>query len=148
MLELSHPDDHEVVLASRPRLAAPGRTQHRVRFLNRDGSWRWLEAKHASVLDGDGVVRSASVVTWRDFTDEQVVAEQLARSEREYRLLAENAAGRWPAPIGMRCCSGSPHRSNRSPAGRWPRCSVGRSPSSSTQTTALPSRRHKPRSSV
>ena len=92
MLELSHPDDHEVVLASRARLAGTGRSQHRVRFLHRDGSWRWLEAKHASVPDRDGVVRSASVVTWRDFTDEQVVAERLARSEREYRLLAENAS--------------------------------------------------------
>ena len=33
MLELSHPDDHEVVLASRARLAGTGRSQHRVRFL-------------------------------------------------------------------------------------------------------------------
>ncbi|MEI6623544.1 MAG: PAS domain S-box protein, partial [Actinomycetes bacterium] len=90
--DLIHPDDLPALASLRhapidDRVGMP----YQVRVRNAAGDFRWMSGVSRAVLDADGNV-AGRISTLRD-VHEQVLAEQgLARSERRYRMLAENAS--------------------------------------------------------
>ena len=107
-LSLTHPDDVPDVLRFFRALIAAGPSEraspYRFRGLHKDGSWRWLEGQPRVEFDQAGRALRVQDVT-RDIharklaEDEARLAAQRAeeasiaasRSERRYRLLAENS---------------------------------------------------------
>jgi diguanylate cyclase (GGDEF)-like protein/PAS domain S-box-containing protein len=61
-----------------------------IRARHADGSWRWIEAVSTNLLD-DPIV-NAIVLHGRDVTDRHEASDRLRASERQFRLLAENAS--------------------------------------------------------
>lgn len=74
----------EAVLAKTPGVFC------RYRVMKATGETAWLEAAASAVLNHEGQVESV-VSSVRDVTDRQLAEERLARSEANYRLLADNA---------------------------------------------------------
>lgn len=91
MPEFVHPEDLDTVATLMGEAtAAPGGVRHRARLATAAGSYRWCELTTIAVRDEAGTVVEFRGIS-RD-VHEQVLAEQaLAESERNYRLLAENA---------------------------------------------------------
>ncbi len=89
--ELIHPDDANPRERSRQRVYAGGLAAHLARYRHQDGTWVWLAARGAPLLDADGAVIGA-VGSARDATAEVEAQRALVRSESMFRLLAENSA--------------------------------------------------------
>jgi PAS domain S-box-containing protein len=66
-------------------------TRNDLRFLTKDGDWRWMSARLAPVLDENGNV-VGRVAGWHDVTAEYALREQLHEHEEQFRILAENAS--------------------------------------------------------
>lgn len=89
-MALIHPDDQGYVRGIFEQLLhRPGGTIQGVSYRCRrqDGSWRWLEATAANLLDAPAV--HAVVVNYRDVTERRAVEEALERELRERRRLQE-----------------------------------------------------------
>jgi PAS domain S-box-containing protein len=88
--DLTHPDDmQQAVSLFKSVLENHGKTftcQLRVR--HKDGSWRTIEATAQNLLDDPTM--GGIVVNYHDITERLKVSQELARSQKEYRLLAEN----------------------------------------------------------
>jgi two-component system cell cycle sensor histidine kinase/response regulator CckA len=93
VFDFVHPDD---VAASRERFKEllVGRRDPslatELRFRHKDGSWRVIEVKCRPFANARGEV--SYVFNSRDITDRKQAEEGLKRSEKHYRLLAENTA--------------------------------------------------------
>ncbi|SNS50656.1 PAS domain S-box-containing protein/diguanylate cyclase (GGDEF) domain-containing protein [Noviherbaspirillum humi] len=91
-LQFIHPEDAGAVHA---QLAEAFRTraeyQHEYRILKGDGSSRWVLGCGAARFDADGRFAGYNG-TILDVTRQHEAHERLARSEAEYRLLAENTS--------------------------------------------------------
>ncbi|MDD2858364.1 MAG: PAS domain S-box protein, partial [Candidatus Nanopelagicales bacterium] len=90
--EFIHRDDLAGIKVRQADLLAQGLRGGRVEFrmATADGSWRWVsDAGRALFGAPDEVV--GGIDTLRDIQDEVEAREALASSERQYRLLAENA---------------------------------------------------------
>jgi PAS domain S-box-containing protein len=84
-----HPDDRAATAAAWARALderMPYEVEHRVR--RHDGEWRWMQARAVPVLEADGTVREW-VGVHQDVTERRTAEEALARSEEDYRFLAD-----------------------------------------------------------
>ena len=89
--EFVHPEDCSRILESRARARAGESTSPEVRFLRRDGSFRWITTTGRDVLDEHGRF-AHRIVSWR-VADEEVASRQAVEaSEARFRLVAENAS--------------------------------------------------------
>ncbi|MEI6622979.1 MAG: diguanylate cyclase, partial [Actinomycetes bacterium] len=97
-IDLVHPDDRPTLLTWRTEsLAGAAVDAIELRILTAAGNYRWMSHQARSITSADGSV-TGRVIGLRDaqrqVADRQALAgqtEALARSERRYRLLAENA---------------------------------------------------------
>jgi PAS domain S-box-containing protein len=89
-IEYVHPQDSSHLLRQLARLTRkPGKALVQYRFRHKDGSWRWLESAISNLIaepSAEGVV-----FNYRDITERKQADEALARSEEEFRTLADNA---------------------------------------------------------
>lgn len=93
--DLLHPDDAQVrttIRASLEAATAPHRARGRLR--RQDGSYRWIESVNQVIRDSAGTVTTV-VCNLRDVEAEVTAEQELARSERQFRLALATA------PIGM-----------------------------------------------
>jgi len=89
-----HPDDLPgAVRALRATIDHGARSSFDLRFLCRDGRWRWLAQRSYPIPGGRD--DAAAVVTARDVTDRREAEAALAVSEERYRTLVQ------AAPVGL-----------------------------------------------
>lgn len=104
MTKIVHPDDLAQADARRRQGLAEGATSGRVelRFLCKDGTWRWMDAASRPVLGPQGCIGGLTAL--RDIHDRVLSRQALAASEARYRGLAESirdivatfdSAGQW-----------------------------------------------------
>ncbi|HNR90634.1 MAG TPA: PAS domain S-box protein [Spirochaetota bacterium] len=84
-----HPDDRENVVAAVSLLFDKGALSHEYRFRHKDGSYRWLHDDLRLVYDRDGNPVDL-IGSWFDITERRRMEDDLARSERMYRFIADN----------------------------------------------------------
>jgi diguanylate cyclase (GGDEF)-like protein/PAS domain S-box-containing protein len=89
---LVHPDDVADVLLTRGPLATGQPAHARCRLRHADGTWHWWESRARGLPDADGGFSGLSVSTWRCIDDSVELLERAERSERWFRLLAENSS--------------------------------------------------------
>ncbi len=98
--DLAHPQDLDQLLANRRAIFQGKGAQHYyARLRCADGAYRWFwasvqleNAAGSLAQDGAPDIPQTTIVSLRD-VDEQILArEELAASERHYRLLAENSS--------------------------------------------------------
>lgn len=90
--ELMHPDDR-IAAAERRAGAASGVPQAPavMRIRHRDGHWIWMESSSSGIVKSEG--QALAMLTSLRNVDDRVRAErELAASETQFRLLAENAS--------------------------------------------------------
>jgi len=94
-LDLVHPDDQELVLASWvDMLATQGRARPvRLRHLHRDGSWVWIEVTNQNLLE-DSEYESIAV-EMVNISEEMAMREALRAKEQLLNQLAESV------PVGL-----------------------------------------------
>ena len=85
-----HPADREALLASRRRVDETGRDRIEVRLLRRDGGSLWVVLRAEVLLGVDGRV-IGRIASWTDIDHTVRAREEMARSERRFRTLAQNA---------------------------------------------------------
>ncbi|TNF27616.1 MAG: PAS domain S-box protein [Deltaproteobacteria bacterium] len=87
--ELIHPDDRERVSATMAELLASAGTVSTVqyRYLNKDGTYVWMEATAANHSDNRAI--SGVVAVSRDISERRKVEERVRISETRYRNLAD-----------------------------------------------------------
>ncbi|WEO76355.1 EAL domain-containing protein [Cryobacterium sp. SO2] len=96
--EFQHPDDTATARELMDRLLAGDRAQGRYRVLCADGSYRWFVVSSGPIIAGDGRVTGGvhGFTSIDALVDAELTAEAergiLRESERQYRLLAENAS--------------------------------------------------------
>jgi len=61
----------------------------RYRFINRDGSWRWIESTISNLLSMPGIESIA--FNFRDISEKRIAEETLKQSEEKFRMLLEMA---------------------------------------------------------
>lgn len=89
-LDLVHPDDRSAARAAgSSRDAGTPVERIEVRYLARDGSARWMSVRADPVAGDDD---SHLVVALRDVDREHRARDDLARSEAQFRMLAENVS--------------------------------------------------------
>jgi PAS domain S-box-containing protein len=88
--DLTHPDDaQQADSLFKAVLENHGKTSTcQLRVRHKDGSWRSIEATAQNLLDDPTI--GGIVVNYRDITESLKTSQELARSQKEYRLLAEN----------------------------------------------------------
>lgn len=93
MLTKVHPDDLALVADAQQRMhsSETGQGQVIARVRCADGSYRCVGGVARELRAEDGTPTGV-VATWRDVTAEVEAQRALAKSERHYRLLAENAS--------------------------------------------------------
>ncbi len=91
-----HPDDLGDRDETLERFDDSGEALGRGRVRCRDGGYRWMATRLTRVEDGDFVVASLTSIHDEMLAREEsrVAQEELAASEAELRLLAENSHGR------------------------------------------------------
>jgi diguanylate cyclase (GGDEF)-like protein/PAS domain S-box-containing protein len=89
--DLTHPDDLAALRTLQERVSGGGSGTARLRFLQKDGGYRWVEARARPVTDATGAV-VGRVGSWRDLEDEVAALEALARSEVVLRTAMRSAA--------------------------------------------------------
>lgn len=92
MPEFIHPDDLEAMRIRHREIIGEGSSGGRVefRFASADGTWRWVSDAGRALYGALGEI-IGGIDTLRDIQDEVEAREALARSEQQYRLLAENS---------------------------------------------------------
>jgi PAS domain S-box-containing protein len=90
LFELMHPDDLEWTRRLYEQLLRePGGSQRGVfRLRSSSGEWRWVEAIATNMLDEPHI--EAIVINYRDITERKRMEEELQKSERRYRSIAED----------------------------------------------------------
>ncbi len=90
LIELVHPDDHELVRSIRDRQQASGvaPAPYRMRLLRSDGRALWVEVNTRRIHWAN---RAANLVFFSDVDTEHRLLEQLMGSEQKYRALVEHA---------------------------------------------------------
>lgn len=78
---LIHPEDLEVLAASRSQLAREGRTSYRARFHTRDGAYRWIGVRARVVIDDRGN-RTGVSASLRDIQHDVEAEQQLYAQAR------------------------------------------------------------------
>lgn len=89
-IEFLHPDDIPTLVALRQRMTKEEALTICCRVLAADGSYRWFDLAIKPVFDADGTL-VARVTAYQDVQARVEAEEALAASERQFRLLAENA---------------------------------------------------------
>ncbi len=90
-VEFIHPDDRQMVAQyhkQRSEGSAP-RARYTFRFIRIDGCERWMEISSVRI---DWENRPATLNFLSDVTDRKLTEAALKKSERQYRLIAENTA--------------------------------------------------------
>ncbi|WP_084421443.1 PAS domain S-box protein [Henriciella litoralis] len=88
------PEDREIAaqavreLISNTDESRPTRSEHRAPKAG--GGYIWLESNPTLIRDENGVPRSV-VSSYRDITERKLMEQQMAESERQYRMLAEHS---------------------------------------------------------
>lgn len=90
LFELIHPDDLEWTRRLYEQLLhQPGGSQRGVfRLHGSNGKWHWVEAIATNMLDNPHV--EAIVINYRDVTERKRMEDELQKSERRYRSIAED----------------------------------------------------------
>jgi len=84
-----HPHDVPGLLELREQMAEGRTSILRARALRADGTYRWLELSVKPIFEGGELV--GRLTAYRDVQAEVEAQERLAKSERLFRMLAENA---------------------------------------------------------
>ena len=85
-----HPDDIPRLVELRGQMAEGRASTLRARVQRADGTYRWFDLSIRPVFEGGALVGRATA--YRDVQAEGEAQSALAASERQFRLLAENAA--------------------------------------------------------
>lgn len=85
-----HPDDVARGQRARDNVMSGNVVRNDLRFLTKDGVYRWMSARLAPVVDEHGTV-VGRVAGWHDVTAEYTLREQLQEREEQFRILVENA---------------------------------------------------------
>jgi PAS domain S-box-containing protein len=85
-----HPEDVARGQRARDNVMSGQVVRNDLRFLCKDGTWRWMSARLAPVVDEQGTV-VGRVAGWHDVTAEYTLREQLHEREERFRFLVENA---------------------------------------------------------
>ncbi|MCD1293577.1 hypothetical protein CUJ83_01015 [Methanocella sp. CWC-04] len=91
VFDFSHPEDIEKIVKmtiQALKTGKGGKMEHRIRDIN--GKYLWFETIDNPVTDSSGNVTKA-VIGIRDITDRKKIEDELIKSERSYRILAEGA---------------------------------------------------------
>ncbi len=86
-----HPEDKDRVLSGVASLFYKGVLSHEYRFRHKNGSYRWLHDDLHLVYDGVGEPVEL-IGSWFDITERRLMEDDLARSEKMYRFMADNIA--------------------------------------------------------
>jgi PAS domain S-box-containing protein len=87
-LPLIHPDDRKQTIIATSQILRKGKGSHQVRFLHKNGSYKWLEITGKIFYDSKGDKKILTIS--RDITERKKVAKKLEESEEKYRSLFEN----------------------------------------------------------
>ncbi len=85
-----HPDDVARGAKARDNVMTGSVVRNDLRFLTKDGSYRWVSARLAPVYDDDHNV-IGRVAGWHDVSAEYELRDQLLDREERFRFLVENA---------------------------------------------------------
>jgi PAS domain S-box-containing protein len=85
-----HPDDVARGAKARDRVMSGNVVRNDLRFLTKDGVYRWMSARLAPVHDEHGNV-VGRVAGWHDVSPEYELRDQLREREERFRFLVENA---------------------------------------------------------
>ncbi len=87
--KIVHPEDWHLIADERAQTDAGARSSV-VRWIRKDGSVIWVEARWTEVEDGDGNIIGTQGIA-RDITERKRAEEALQERERNFRLLADNS---------------------------------------------------------
>lgn len=85
-----HPDDRERVISELSKLPEQGHVSDEYRFLNKNGTYRWMYDE-SSILPGIDGHPEEIIGFWMDITKRKLAEESLQQSEARYRSLVEGA---------------------------------------------------------
>lgn len=85
-----HPDDVARGQRARDNVMSGNVVRNDLRFLTKDGTYRWMSARLAPVVGEHGEV-VGRVAGWHDVTAEYELRDQLEQREEQFRILVENA---------------------------------------------------------
>jgi len=89
--ELAHPDDRDFSNRMRARAYGSGSApRFNLRLLCADGSYRWMSLRSQITADADGAA-TGIIIGLTDVQEQVLAGQALEASQRQYRLLAENA---------------------------------------------------------
>lgn len=88
-VHLVHPDDRDATIEAWMRTVASGAPyHHQVRFIHRDGEYRWCDVRARPLRDGSG-----AIVAWHgvvdDIQDRKLAEDALKASEQNLRLIID-----------------------------------------------------------
>ncbi len=87
-LELINPDDIPgLVEIAMPMIETKQKVFGTVRFLHKDGTWRWIDSTLSNMLDVPYI--NAFVCNVQDVTEQKIVQDTLKQSESNFRQLAD-----------------------------------------------------------
>ncbi|TFF99608.1 MAG: PAS domain-containing sensor histidine kinase [Promethearchaeota archaeon] len=87
VLDFIHPNDLKWVQEEIKNGFEKGKGKAIVRFLHKDGHWVWLETKGKTFKDREGRLKGLFIS--RDITKQKETQDQLKKSEKKYREMAE-----------------------------------------------------------
>lgn len=85
-----HPDDVARGRQAREHVMSGSVVRNDLRFLTKDGTYRWMSARLAPVVDEHRQI-VGRVAGWHDVTAEYTLRDQLQAREEQFRVLVENA---------------------------------------------------------
>ena len=85
-----HPDDVARGQRARDNVMSGNVVRNDLRFLTKDGVYRWMSARLAPVVDEQNQI-VGRVAGWHDVTAEYTLRDQLQEREEQFRILVENA---------------------------------------------------------
>ncbi len=87
-LHLIHPDDKKQAVIASSKILRKNKGSHQVRFLDKSGSYKWLEISGKVFYDSKGEKKILTIS--RDITKRKKTQEKLSESEKKYRSLFDN----------------------------------------------------------